>query len=145
MLCSPTYVFAGVTWRVTSTVWMCTPGDRLEPPRLPPGARAWMIVSSGLAVSAVDWYQPGADKGASRDTRGGVWALAPPEEANPAGHIFPAGYCALVSSTFTYLTALDGGGRVESAAASLFDHGAPSARLVASKALPAPADPSTAA
>ena len=38
------------------------------------------------------WYQPGDDKGASKDTRGGLWILSPPEEYIPSGAIFPVGY-----------------------------------------------------
>ena len=82
-LCSPTYVFVNVQWRVTSARWMY-------------------------------WFLPGAGAGASHMTRGGVFALSPPEEANPDGHIFPAGYCALASATFAYLTALDGGRAISS-------------------------------
>ena len=66
---------------------------------------AWRVTSAVWMY----WYRPGADKGASRNTRGGIFMLAPPEAANPGGHIFPAGFGALVSDTFTYLLALDGG------------------------------------
>ena len=40
---------------------------------------------------------------------GGIFVLAPGEEANTGGNFFPAGYCSLVSSTFQYLLALDSG------------------------------------
>ena len=40
--------------------------------------------------------------------RGGIFVLAPPEQANTAGHIFPAGYCALAAGTYTYLLQIRG-------------------------------------
>ena len=41
--------------------------------------------------------------------KGGIFTLAPPEEANPSGAVFPIGYCALVSSSWDYLLAIGGG------------------------------------
>lgn len=40
------------------------------------------------------------------NNRGGVFVLAPPEEPNPSGHIFPPSFCALASATHAYLLAL---------------------------------------
>lgn len=41
---------------------------------------------------------------------GGIFTLAPPEAANPDGHIFPPTFSSLASSYFTYLLPLGGGG-----------------------------------
>ena len=51
------------------------------------------------------------------NTNGGMFVLAPPEEANPSGNIFPAGFCALASKSYGYL--LDFGSSVCVTAASL--------------------------
>ena len=75
VLCMPTYVFVNVRWAVTT------------------------------AYKAL--YFTDGNRGANG--RGGIFTLSPPEcdaaNPNPTGHIFPPGYCSLVSSTFTYLLA----------------------------------------
>ena len=60
---------------------------------------------------------------------GGVFALSPPEAAtgNPTGNIFPPGYVALASATFSYLLSVDGGASCATAASlgvpSRYDNG----------------------
>ena len=79
----------------------------------------YVFVNVEWAVTAARWmywFQPGANAGASANTLGGLFVLSPPEEANAAGSVFPAGYCALVSGTFSYLAAIDAGASCATAA-----------------------------
>ena len=91
VLCMPTYVFVNVKWAVTT--------------------------------SYKALYFTGGNRGANG--RGGIFTLSPPEcdaaDPNPTGHIFPPGYCSLVSDTFTYLLAHGDGSCVTSASLGVAD------------------------
>lgn len=78
----------------------------------------WAVTTSYKAL-----YFTSGNRGANG--RGGIFTLSPPEcdatNPNPEGHIFPPGYCSLVSSTFEYLLAHGDGSCVTSASLGVAD------------------------
>ena len=72
------------------------------------------------AVTSARWMYFQADA----NHFGGIFALAPPEAANPTGHIFPPTFQSLCSHYYSFLLGIDGGATCVTAASLGADIGA---------------------